>query len=89
VDKTFSEREKGEISMKSFDVLAAILVVVGAANWGLVGLFQFDLVAALFGDASWISRTVYSLVGLAGLFQAVQWKAIQRRWSMSPATIPA
>jgi uncharacterized membrane protein YuzA (DUF378 family) len=75
--------------MKTFDVLAAILVVVGAANWGLVGLFQFDLVAALFGESSGLSRIVYSLVGFAGLFQAMQWKAIQRRWSMSPAMMPA
>jgi len=75
--------------MRTFDVVAAILVVVGAANWGLVGLFQFDLVAALFGDASVLSRVVYSLVGIAGLFQAMQWKAIQRRWSMSPAMMPA
>ena len=71
--------------MKSIDVIAAILVVVGAANWGLVGLFQFDLVAALFGDASILSRLAYSLVGLAGLFQAMQWKVIQRRWSGAAA----
>ena len=75
--------------MKNFDVLAAILVVVGAANWGLVGLLQFDLVATLFGDASMLSRIVYSLVGIAGLFQAMQWRAIQRRWSTSPAMMPA
>ena len=75
--------------MKTFDIFAAILVVVGAANWGLVGLFQFDLVATLFGDATMLSRIVYSLVGIAGLFQAMQWKAIQRRWSMSPAMMPA
>ena len=67
--------------MKSIDVLAAILVVVGALNWGLVGLFQLDLVATLFGDASIVSRIVYTLVGFAGAFQAIQWKAIQRRWS--------
>ena len=67
--------------MKTFDILAAILVVVGALNWGLVGLFQFDLVAGLFGNASGLSRLVYTLVGFAGLFQAIQWKAIQRRWS--------
>ena len=66
--------------MKRIDVIAALLVVVGALNWGLVGLFQFDLVAALFGDASALSRMVYTLVGFAGLFQAIQWKAIQRRW---------
>ena len=75
--------------MKNFDVLAAILVVVGAANWGLVGLFQFDLVASLLGDASMLSRIVYGLVGIAGLFQVMQWKAIQRRWSMSTAMMPA
>jgi uncharacterized membrane protein YuzA (DUF378 family) len=67
--------------MKTFDVIAAILVVVGALNWGLVGLFQFDLVAAIFGNVTILSRAVYTLVGLAGLFQALQWKAIQRRWS--------
>ena len=49
-------------------LFAFVLVVVGAVNWGLVGLAQFDLVATLFGgSASIISRVVYSLVGLAGL----------------------
>ena len=74
--------------MKLLDVLAAILVVIGAVNWGLVGLLQFDLVATIFGDMSVISRMVYVLVGLAGAFQVLQWKAIQRRWSgsMSLAT---
>ena len=75
--------------MRTFDILAAILVVVGAVNWGLVGLFQFDLVATLFGDMSAISRMVYVLVGLAGAFQAIQWKAIQRRWSDSKALAAA
>jgi len=71
--------------MKTMDVIAAVLVVVGALNWGMVGMFQFDLVAALFGNASGMSRLVYSLVGFAGIFQAMQWKGIQRRWSMIPA----
>lgn len=71
--------------MKSLDVIAAVLVVVGAANWGLFGLFQFDLVSALLGEASLLSRVVYCMVGLAGLFQAMQWKSIQRRWLMIPA----
>jgi len=53
-------------------LLAFVLVVVGAVNWGLVGLAQFDLVAALFGgSASVVSRIVYSLVGLAGLLLVV------------------
>jgi hypothetical protein len=75
--------------MKTFDILAAILVVVGAVNWGLVGLFQFDLVATIFGDMSVMSRLVYVLVGVAGAFQAIQWKAIQRRWSGSMALASA
>jgi len=74
--------------MKTMDVVAAVLVAVGALNWGLVGLFQFDLVAAIFGDATMLSRIVYTLVGVAGLFQALQWKAIQRRWSANPVLMP-
>ncbi|UQA62902.1 DUF378 domain-containing protein [Polyangium aurulentum] len=48
--------------------LAIVLVVVGALNWGLVGLFNFDLVAAIFGRLSAVSRIVYVLVALAGLY---------------------
>ena len=51
------------------DTLALILVIVGALNWGMIGLFQFDLIAAIFGGmGSTISRILYTLVGLAGLW---------------------
>lgn len=51
------------------DRFALLLVIIGAINWGLIGLFRFDLVAALFGGpAALISRVVYSLVGIAGLW---------------------
>lgn len=51
------------------DKLALLLVIIGALNWGLIGLFHFDLVATLFGGAgSLISRIVYTLVGLAGIY---------------------
>ncbi|WP_134700138.1 DUF378 domain-containing protein [Ammoniphilus sp. YIM 78166] len=51
------------------DRVALILVIIGALNWLLVGLFQWDLVAALFGgESSWVSRIVYTLVGLAGIY---------------------
>lgn len=51
------------------DTLALILVIIGALNWGLIGLFQFDLVASLFGGMSaTFSRIIYSLVGLAGVW---------------------
>ncbi len=53
------------------DWVAWILIVVGALNWGLVGLFSFDLVAAIFGTMSLTSRVVYTLVGLAALFSIV------------------
>ena len=68
-----------EKTMKNFDVLAVILLVVGGLNWGLVGIFNFDLVAAIFGSGAEVSRIVYALVGLSALYQAFQWKAIQRR----------
>ncbi len=66
--------------MKKLDVIAAVLLVVGGINWGVVGLTGSDLVGALFGSLSSVSRAVYVLVGLAALYQALQWKAIQHRW---------
>ena len=66
--------------MKNLDVVAAVLLVVGGLNWGLVGIANFDLVATVFGPMSSLSRTVYVLVGLAAIYQGLQWKAIQRRW---------
>jgi len=75
--------------MKKLDVLAGVLVVVGALNWGMVGVARFDLVAALFGlslgEVSGITAVVYGLVGVAGLYQALFWKRVQSRW-MQPAT---
>ena len=71
--------------MKQLDVLAAVLVVVGALNWGLVAIARFDLVATLaglpFGEVSPLSATIYGLVGLAGLYQALFWKRVQNRWA--------
>lgn len=54
--------------MKVLDTIALILVIIGAVNWGLIGFFQYDLIAALFGFMSGISRIVYALVGIAGLY---------------------
>jgi len=50
-----------------FDMIVWIIVIIGALNWGLVGVFHFDLVAFIFGDMSMGSRIVYGLVGLAGI----------------------
>jgi len=63
--------------MNALDWIAVILVIVGGLNWGLVGLFKFDLVAAIFGDMSTLSRIVYDLVGLAALYM------IYMKFSMS------
>jgi len=53
--------------MKTTQIIALILLIVGGLNWALVGLFNFDLVAAIFGDMSVLSRLVYVLVGLSAL----------------------
>jgi uncharacterized membrane protein YuzA (DUF378 family) len=75
--------------MKKLDILAAILVIVGALNWGLVAVARFDLVAAIFGmkfgSVSAFSAIVYGLVALAGIYQALGFKAIQRRWHGQPS----
>ena len=51
------------------DKIALLLVIIGAVNWGLIGIFQFDLVASIFGgQAAVVSRIIYTLVGAAGLW---------------------
>lgn len=54
--------------MKVIDKIALVLIIIGAINWGLIGFFGFDLVATLFGEMSVISRIVYGLVGISGLW---------------------
>lgn len=53
---------------KGLDYTALIIAVIGAVNWGLIGLFRLDLVAMVFGQLSWISRIVYILVGICGIY---------------------
>jgi uncharacterized protein len=67
--------------MKSLDLLARVLLIVGGLNWGLVGAAQFDLVAALFGDMTLLTRATYVTVGFAALFQVLAWRTIQNRWA--------
>ncbi len=54
--------------MKIIDKIALLLMVIGAINWGLIGLFNFNLVDTIFGTASLISRIIYVLVGVSGLW---------------------
>lgn len=68
--------------MKNLNVLdwiALILVIVGGLNWGLVGVFKFDLVATIFGTMSIISRIVYILVALAAIYMAVILANLRRK----------
>ena len=71
--------------MKPLDITAVALLVIGGLNWGLVGVANFDLVAALFGPMSPLSRIVYALVGAAALYRILQWKAIEHRRTFAPA----
>lgn len=52
---------------KVLDCIALTVAIIGAVNWGLIGFFDFNLVAAIFGSMSWISRIIYALVGICGL----------------------
>lgn len=54
--------------MKTLDYIVLVLVIIGAVNWGLIGFFRFDLVRMIFGDMTMISRIIYALVGIAGLY---------------------
>lgn len=75
--------------MKSLHWIALVLVIVGAVNWGLVGFFQFDLVAALFGgQAAPLSRVVYALVGLSGVVVAATSTALAGSRGMAAPTHP-
>ncbi len=71
--------------MKTLDVIAAVLLVIGGLNWGLIGLFDINVVGALLGGLNGASRAVYVAVGLCALYQGLTWKAIQRRWALASA----
>jgi uncharacterized protein len=79
--------------VKKLDIVAAVLVVVGGLNWGLVAIAKFDLVATLFGldfgQTNTASRIVYGLVGLAAVYQIIEQAAIRRRWSREPRVATA
>lgn len=53
---------------KAMDYIALTFIIIGAINWGLIGFFGFDFIAFLLGNMTWISRIIYALVGLSGLY---------------------
>ncbi len=68
--------------------IATALAVIGALNWGLVGLFKFNLVAAIFGDSSPVARVIYVLVGLSGLYLIYFASALSREAHGGPGIVP-
>ncbi|SCZ57635.1 hypothetical protein SAMN03097708_01470 [Thiohalomonas denitrificans] len=69
----------------TWDWVALVLLIVGGLNWGLIGIFGFDLVAAIFGEMSFLSRLVYTLVGLSAVYIAIE--AI--RWGRTKEAVEA
>jgi uncharacterized membrane protein YuzA (DUF378 family) len=73
--------------MKTLDVIVGALLIIGGLNWGLVGLFQFDLVAAIFGEMSLLARAVYAVVGICAVYELLTIRGMRRRWTLpSPRT---
>jgi uncharacterized membrane protein YuzA (DUF378 family) len=70
--------------MKVFDIVTGIIMVIGGINWGLVALFDFDLVAALFGTMTPVTKAVYILVALSSLYHLFAVKAIANRLADHP-----
>lgn len=64
--------------MKALNLIAMILVIIGGLNWGLVGILNFDLVAAIFGAMSALSRIIYTLVGISALYLLVMFPKINK-----------
>lgn len=75
------KEEKEVLTMRGLDYTALTIVIIGAVNWGLIGFFSFDLVAFIFGNMSWISRIVYGLVGICGLYLISLYGRISDRFS--------
>lgn len=66
------------MSLKAFDVLFLVVLLIGGINWGLVGFFGFNLIDAIFGTGAF-SRIIYAIVGLSALYAVFQWRAMQCR----------
>ncbi len=75
--------------MKTLDAIVTVLLIIGGINWGLIGFFQFDLVAAIFGGQGAAgARFIYALVGLCALYDLFGFRAIKNRWCRVPDAIP-
>jgi len=68
--------------MKKLDIIAFILLVIGGLNWGLIGLFSYNFIGAIFGMNFFLAKTVFTLVGLSAVYEIFCWKDIQKRWKI-------
>lgn len=66
--------------MKIVDILVAIILILGGLNWGVFGLLNINILQLIFSHQPLIERLIYIVVGLAALYQILQWKAIKQRW---------
>jgi uncharacterized membrane protein YuzA (DUF378 family) len=76
----FAQKTTMEKHMKVIDAIAIVLILIGGLNWGLVGFFDIDIVSAIVGKESGISRLIFALVGLSALYKIFFWKHIHARW---------
>jgi len=71
--------------MKALNAVALVLIIIGGLNWGLVGLFDFNLVSALFGVDTWLTNLVYILVGLAAIYSFILLRPVTSDHAARPA----
>ncbi len=69
-------------TLKKIDIIVYGLLLLGALNWGFVGLFGFNLVATIFGELSVFTRLVYCIFGFAAIYDLVAIKSIWKRWNI-------
>ncbi len=78
-----------ELLLKSLDGITYSLIIIGALNWGFVGVFGFDAVAAFLGPMSALSRIVYGTVGVAALYDLLALRSTVHRWDIHLRHHPA
>ena len=76
-----ARKHETQATLKTIDIISTVLLIIGGLNWGLIGFFDFNLVAAIFGEMSIVSRIIYVLVGLSALYEIVMFNAMRRRWA--------
>lgn len=68
IKRRYKIRKRRFLYMKGLDYTALTVAIIGAINWGLIGFFRLDLVALIFGNMTWLSRIIYAVVGICGLY---------------------